>query len=274
MPTILSDPPNKTALSAKPISPGRRPLHLFKTPPGRALRIALGFLAAVLLSYIGIQQLLPPLSASLAENLPGNWIRASSERALSAFDAQQLQASRLPTEQQESLQRSFAGLTPPAAGATPYRLMFRASNSSTPLLFSLPSGDIVITDRFFTSIPEPDLQIALLCIELGHIQYQHALREALSHKLVWLASAALVGSSESSIRALSEGVRGAHYSQQQLLEADQYARAMLEASAYPPAKLENALQRLASSTSPAQLGRAEALADHRQARLARLRATP
>lgn len=228
-------------------------------------------LACSLLLLLGLQLSAPYLARSLADNLPTNWLHTSSERVLARLDAGPLQASRAPPELQARLRERFAALSAPAEGAPPYRLLFRHSTQASPLLFSLPSGDIVVSDRLFATVPDPAQQLALLCQELGHLQYQHALHEAVTHNLLWLAFAALSGSAERSIDALSAGLLRSHYSLAQLQAADRYAQNMLRSNAYPPELLARGLERHAGSTAPGEFSQPAKHPSHTEKRLHALR---
>lgn len=230
------------------------------------IRTLLALLVCSLTLTLGMHMLAPVLTRSLANNLPSNWVRSSSEQVLTALDARQLQPSLEDSARQVALQSRFAGLTAPAEGAPPYRLLFRRTRAPSPLLFALPSGDIVVSDQLFKTVPDPDMQLALLCQELGHLQYQHALREAVRHKLFWLASAALAGSAESSIKALSEGLLRANYHLAHLNEADRYAQAMLSANGFPPSLLQTSISRFGDNTAPGQLTRMAPLTALREER--------
>lgn len=230
-------------------------------------------ISSILVLGLVLRLLAPALSSSLADNLPSNWTRSSSEHVLAVFDSGPLQVSLVPEDAHARLRSRFAGLTAPGEGAPPYRLIFRHSNTSAPLLFSLPSGDIVVTDRFFSSIQNADQQIALLCQELGHLQHQHSLRVAVHHNLIWLASAAFVGSTDRSIGALNDGLLHSDYALNQLSAADRYAQTILQANGFPHGLLASTIAQHGENTAPGRLLSPEGQPAYREERLHALQQT-
>lgn len=196
--------------------------------------------------------LLPALSHSIADNLPANWVRSASEQMLGSLDHTVLVQSRQASAQFERLRARFSNLNAPPEGAPPYRLVSGKSMAPEIQMLSLPSGDIIISENFLTKAIPLETLIALLCVELGHIQLRHALHTAVEDKLLWLGSAALVGSEQSSIDALGAGLAHADYSLEQLIAADRYAQSMLRANGFPDDLLALALEKAPDNTSPAQ----------------------
>jgi Zn-dependent protease with chaperone function len=198
-------------------------------------RNRVGLLLALAISIVAIiiciRLIIPSLVSTLTDSLPGGWIRASAEQVLGEMERNELLPSQTPMATQNALQERFASLNAaPVGNPPPYRLLFRRSNTAANGLLSLPGGEIIITDQFLQRVPDQSEQIALLCHELGHLHHRHALRNAIEKNLFWLASAALVGSSEGSIRALAKGMNDNDYHADHVLQADQYALAMLQAN--------------------------------------------
>lgn len=194
------------------------------------VNILLVTLACAAALTASIHLMTPGLAETLADSLPGSWVRASSEQVLSTLENNLLSESRTSLAEQDALRDRFATMNPAPEGAPPYRLLFRHSNTPGVMLMNLPGGEIIVTDQFLQTVPDQSEQLALLCHELGHLYYRHALRNAIEHNLYWLASAALMGSSESSIHALARGLQPADYTREHVLEADRYAVSMLRAN--------------------------------------------
>jgi hypothetical protein len=210
-------------------------------------------ITAVLSSLIACLHLLfPALSHSIANNLPANWIRSASEQMLGTLDQNLLVQSRIQHAGFEQLRARFGDLTAPPEGAPPYRLMLGKGRSPGTQILGLPSGGIIVSENFLRQVPQLDKQIALLCVELGHIQLRHSLGNAVERRLLRLGSAALIGSEQSSIDALSAGLAHADYPAVQLIAADRYAQSMLHANGFPRTLLIQALEQAPDNTSPAQ----------------------
>ncbi|MDO6387098.1 hypothetical protein [Uliginosibacterium sp. 31-12] len=232
----------------------------------KRLQALLLLMSGLLALGLGLHLLSPMLARSLAANLPTNWIHGSSERVLARLDGSLLRPSQSDAARQTDLRKRFANLNAPTTGAPPYRLVFRQGGSASPLLFSLPSGDIVVTDAFFTHEPDPVTQLALLCQQLGHLHHQHALHNAIELKLLRLATAALAGSAEHSIGALTEGLQRVEYTLPQLQEADRYAAAMLAANRIAPGVLQGLLSEHGENGAVGQFSSPERLPAYTEAR--------
>lgn len=216
------------------------------------INILLLLLACTAALTAGLRLLTPSLAETLADSLPGSWVRTGSEKVLTHLEASTLLASQLPLAEQDALRDRFAALNAAPEGAPPYRLLFRRNLNSDSMLLTLPGGEIIVTDQFLHAVPDPAEQLALLCHELGHLYYRHALRSAIEHNLLWLASAAFVGSSESSVRALVNGLEHADYAREHVLEADRYALSMLRANGLPAHLLQDAIEHGQGPADPAQ----------------------
>ncbi|MDP5238523.1 M48 family metallopeptidase [Uliginosibacterium sp. 31-16] len=219
------------------------------------INILLLLLACTAALTAGLRLMTPNLAEALADSLPGSWVRTSSEKVLAHLETGTLLASQRPLAEQDALRDRFAALNAAPEGAPPYRLLFRRNLASDRMLLTLPGGEIIVTDQFMQTVPDPAEQLALLCHELGHLYYRHALRSAIEHNLFWLASAAFVGSSESSVRALVNGLEHADYGREHVLEADRYALSMLRTNGLPARLLQDAIEHGQGPAGPAQIQR-------------------
>lgn len=224
------------------------------TPHGKPSRALIaGVIVALLLTLLNLA--LPKFSKSIANSLPASWIRDASRQMTN-----EALPGLLPDKASSSLQdprlaqlaAAFSSLSAPETGAPPYRLVLSREKTAIPRLMSLPSGDILLNEAFLTGIADHDIQTALLCIELGHLQLHHALRNAIDRQLIRLTVATLLGSERGSVHALAAGLTQADYTPGQLLAADQYAQDMLRTNDFPPALLAQAIHQAPGNTSPAQ----------------------
>lgn len=209
---------------------------------------------------ICLHVLTPMLATSLAEGLPASWVRTSSERILAGLDQSVLVPSTISPGEQEALRQQFAELKPAPKGTPPYRLLFRGSYLANAPVFSLPGGEIIVTDAFMAGVTDQNERLAMLCHELGHLYHRHALRGAIELQLPRLAWAAFLGSSSASIDALSAGLQQLQPSRAHILEADRYAASMLRANQLPNSVLAQAIEhehrlgKLAGSTASGEHG--------------------
>lgn len=239
--------PRKAAPAILP-QDATRPLAGWKTWPLRLLILVATLCVAAAL----VKLLLPVASRSIADNLPSNWTRGASEQLIGKLNHTLGGPDGAIPDEFEQLRARFAALTAAPEGTPPYRLVFRSATPALQLM-SLPSGDIIVTDRFLAATPDLDTRLALLCVELGHLQLRHALDAAIRRRLPQLALAALVGSEQGSVDALAAGLAAADYTPADLFAADRYALSMLQVNDLPAELLIRALGFAPENTSPAQL---------------------
>ncbi|MDQ7989941.1 MAG: hypothetical protein REI09_09960 [Candidatus Dactylopiibacterium sp.] len=243
-------------LSYSPARPSEAAARAPRTParPLRARQRALILSgAAMVLGFIVFHFCAPALARALGQSLPASWVRDASQAMLTTLDERSVRpASAPPPPAFEQLQARFGQLIAPPAGAPPYRLVYRPSGNSDFRLATLPDGEILVSERFFATVPDPDQQLALLCVELGHLHYRHALNAAVAGTLLRLGTATLFEDEDASVRRLARGLARADYSPQMLRDADAYAQLMLQRNGFPARLLQSALSRAPTNTSPAQ----------------------
>lgn len=230
--------------------PLQRPVSWLQRNRINILLVGLALIAALSAS---VQLMTPALAQTLSNYFPDAWVRSSSEQMLANLDARIFAPARTPLAEQKALQDRFAALSAPAEGAPPYRLLFRHSLVSEKALLSLPGGEIIVSDQFLDTVTDPAEQIALLCHELGHLQYQDALRGAIEQNLYSMLFATAFNYREMGIRLLGKGMESAAYTHEDALSADRYARVMLQANRMNVQILREAIEHSQSlSASPAQ----------------------
>ena len=217
--------------------------------PGLGWRPA--YLRSFLLLSMGLVLLLgffPPvgLTDKFAEIVPAAWVRSASEQVQAQLDRSTLKPPLSSKERIETVTTQFASLRAPLNGAPPYRLLFRNGGQSGFLLYSLPDGIIVIGDELLNALSDDTEVLAMLCHELGHIHYRHALRTAIQHQALSLGIASLLGLENQAIGLLSTSFLDSTLPENSGAKADEFARKMLEANGIPTGKLESALKRLAA----------------------------
>ena len=99
--------------------------------------------------------------------------------ALETLDRLALSPSSLPQERQTALLKSFADVAKfSPSGATKFKLNFRKGGFIGPNAFALPDGNIIITDELIDLAADDDeLILGVLSHEMGHVEYEHSLRQ-------------------------------------------------------------------------------------------------
>lgn len=128
---------------------------------------------------------LPLAIDALVGGMSSHMLRAASEQALERVDAEWLASSELDDARQNALRARFATLHIPGGEPVAWRVLFRSGARTGPLVFSLPNGDIVLTDELVHQARSDDEVVAVLAHEFGHLQRDDALR-TLAARRPWL----------------------------------------------------------------------------------------
>jgi Zn-dependent protease with chaperone function len=204
----------------------------------------LATLAIVLLLFLGWRYLLPALADAAALAMPASVERALGERMLQLLDDRMMAASTLAPERREAIRKRFQQMLP-ADGAAP-RLLFRSSRIG-PNALTLPDRRILLTDELVALLKDDeDALMAVLAHEAGHLRRRHLMRRLVHDGATGAAMMALFGDASGMLAALPAIMLGASYSRDVEREADEEAASLLLANGLAPAKLADALEKLAS----------------------------
>ncbi|WP_295997599.1 M48 family metallopeptidase [Rugamonas sp.] len=205
-----------------------------------ALTAAAATVAALVLGYLF---LLPPAAALLARALPLAVERKFGDGMLDILDRHVFAPSALPAARQRQLIADFGRLLPPVPHPPPYHIVFRKSRIG-PNAFSLPSGDIVMTDEMVALMPDDAALMGILAHELGHLHERHLMRRIIQSSAVAASATLLFGDVSSAIAALPPLLLDLKYSRDIEREADDYAIAMLLKNGIAPEHLAQVFVRL------------------------------
>jgi len=135
--------------------------------------------AAVLLAYGTYKLALPALVELAVAVTPPIVPQIMSASTMQAFDQTVFSASELPQEQQDAIRAEFARIAAHAEGSPEdYKLNFRKGGYIGPNAFALPDGTLVLTDEL-VELAGDDRQMitGVLAHEIGHVEYEHSLRQ-------------------------------------------------------------------------------------------------
>lgn len=205
-------------------------INLFAPGRRRALRHwRLAALAAALglALYAGWQLARPAIVDQLAATFPPALENQLGQDLLRQLDLQALQPSELSETHRARISAAFTSLQAPHEGAPRHRLLFRSSQLGA-AAFTLPSGDIILTDSLVLALPDDGAVLAVLAHELGHQQQHHMLRRLVQEAMLPAAAGVVLG--DTSWLASSMAARAPHleWPQQAEIEADKYAADLLE----------------------------------------------
>jgi Zn-dependent protease with chaperone function len=197
---------------------------------------------------------LPWVAAEGARRLPPAIGRLLSAQALKILDGGILLPSKIPVEQQRSLDAEFHALRLPGGGRSNSALLFRASTQLGANAFTLPDGTIILLDDLIRSIGDDQQTLAVLAHELGHAHGRHGLQLLLQSSAVGALLTFYIGDISNLLAAAPAAVVQASYSQSLEREADDYGAALLVDNGMSPALLADALKKLAHSHAGGSTG--------------------
>ena len=188
---------------------------------------------------------LPWITQSVANALPHQTGVLIGEHTLEFLDEHFFSPSQIDAKVQDNVRNHFVTrLVPNHAidDQITYTLHFRAwgkGENAIPNALALPSGDIILTDRFVELAESQDEMDAVLLHEMGHIEYRHTLEMVTQSTIVVVILAVFTGD-VSSAGDLGIGLGSllvtTGYSRRFENEADQFAfEHMLKAGINPNA---------------------------------------
>lgn len=131
--------------------------------------------------FSGFKWGLPAASHIVAQTLPDTANQALSSNVLEFLDEHFFEASELSSAEQDDVRSHFFDSIVPlyqAEDAPKFTLHFR-SWSGIPNAFALPSGDIIVTDRFIQLTETQDEIDIVLLHEMGHVVERHSLEQVI-----------------------------------------------------------------------------------------------
>lgn len=188
---------------------------------------------------------LPWVSAVAARHMPDSVVDAVSSGTLEILDDWLLGPSELPEARQLERQRGFEALVE-STGTPGYRLHFR--RLGMPNAFALPSGDIIVTDRFVELASAREFD-AVMLHEIGHVRLRHGMQQLVRSSLVSFIIAMYLGDPsgvQELVVALPVFLLQSHYSRAHEREADEYAMRTMMASGIDPVHFASIMRKLAA----------------------------
>lgn len=202
------------------LAPGRRRVL-------RHMRQAALAAAACLSLYAGWQLARPGLADMLADAMPPALEFQLGQGMLHELDIHALRPSELAESRQMRIGQAFASLQSPHEGTPRHRLLFRSGDAGA-TAFTLPSGDIILTDALLQALPDDGAVLAVLAHELGHQQHHHMLRRLVQEAMLPAAASIALGDTGWLVSSVAASAPQVEWTQQAEIEADKYAADLLE----------------------------------------------
>lgn len=176
---------------------------------------------------------LPAASHVIAQALPASTNQILSSNVLEFLDKHMLEPSKLSLDEQAEIRQHFIESVIPlykATDAPNFKLHFRlwplGEDGSIPNAIALPSGDIIVTDRFIELTKTQDEIDIVLLHEMGHVIERHSLEQVIEGSAIVIVVSMAFGD-VSWLADMSIGVGSffisSFYSRSHETEADKFA---------------------------------------------------
>lgn len=174
---------------------------------------------------------LPLLSKEIAYALPSKTNQVISEHTLSFLDKYIFKKSDISKNKMQEIRTHFNTKLLPLSqnNDISYKLHFRLmkdSNLSIPNAMALPSGDIILTDKFVQLCQNQEEMDSVLLHEMGHVIHKHSLQMLIESTFISVAAMTIVGDSNGLADmgvGLGSLLISSKYSREYESEADSYA---------------------------------------------------
>lgn len=216
--------------------------HAFES---RISLVVIALVLTLLICFAFFTWGIPWTSTKIAQLLPHKTNELIAQQALDFLDDYIFEESQLDEERIEQITAHFNQQLIPLAGQNSeikYRLHFRLwqdDEVGIPNAFALPSGDIILTDKFVELSQNQNEIDSVLLHEIGHVVKRHSLQRVVEGTLLTTIVMLATGDSSSlSDMGLGLGslLASSHYSRGHETEADLFAfRHMLKANIDPQA---------------------------------------
>ncbi len=186
--------------------------------------VLIASIAVVMFTWGMIVYGIPALAKTVAYSLPTSVDQKLSEGTLTILDSGLLEPSELSNEIQQRINKKFIDMVEYSEDDHDFELLFRRGLGAN--AFALPSGLIVVTDELVELSDSDDEVLAVLAHEIGHVVYEHGLRQVLQSSAVALLLTAItgdIGTASGFAAAMPIILLETNYSRKFELEADQYA---------------------------------------------------
>ena len=207
--------------------------------------IFLALLLTLLIVFSFFKWGIPWSSKQIAQALPQDVNRVISKNSLEVLDTYIFKPSKISKKQQEDIRHSFySKIAPLESRLDPKELtlhfrLWKDTNLSVPNAFALPSGAIILTDKFVELCKSQDEIDSILLHEMGHIVHKHNLVMLIESAFVAVSVMVIIGDSNALADmglGLGSLIMSSGYSRGHEAEADSYAfKKMLAAKINPNA---------------------------------------
>lgn len=214
---------------------------------------AIALVATIFFSFVFFKWGIPWASALAAHALPHKTNELIGEGSLEFLDKYIFEESKLGDDRIEQIREHFTSTLIPLEQkdtAINYRLHFRDWSHGTqgiPNALALPSGDIILTDKFVQLTKNQNEMDAVLLHEMGHIVNRHGLEMVIEGAIVTTVVMLATGDN-SAVVDMGLGIGSlliaSNYSRGHESEADLYAFNKMLAAKIDPKAFSDIMRRM------------------------------
>ncbi|GIT97426.1 M48 family metallopeptidase [Sulfurovum sp. TSL1] len=196
----------------------------------------------------------PWSSTKIAYMLPHETNEIIASHTLEFLDTYLFEKSQISQAKMEEIRRHFTSKLVPLSEDKEinYRVHFRLwrdGNVSIPNALALPSGDIILTDKFVELSKNKDEIDAVLLHEMGHVVHRHTLKMVIESTFITVAAMMIVGDSNGLADmgvGLGSLLVSSSYSRGHESEADRYAFEQMLTEKIDPMAFSDIMNRMMS----------------------------
>jgi len=195
----------------------------------------------------------PWASEKIAHALPHETNQLIASNTLEFLDKYIFEESMIPEKQMQKIRMHFKSKVVPLGSSNDeirYKLHFRLwkdGDLNIPNALALPSGDIIVTDKFVQLCENQQEMDAVLLHEMGHIEHRHTLEMVIESTFVTVAVMMIAGDSNG-VADMGVGLGSllvsSNYSRGHESEADQYAFKHMLLAKLDPVAFSNIMNRI------------------------------
>jgi len=215
--------------------------------------VIVALIVTVLTSFSFFKWGVPWTSKKIAHALPEKTNQLIAANTLDFLDKYMFEKSKLSKKRIEKIQQHFQNNIAPLSTENKeitYKLHFRDwhdGDLSIPNALALPSGDIILTDKFVELCKTQEEIDSVLLHEMGHVVHRHTLEMVIEGAFVSVAVMMMVGDSNGLADmgvGLGSLLVSASYSREHESEADRYTFKHMLAAKINPSSFSKIMNRM------------------------------
>ena len=217
--------------------------------------VVLALVSSILLGFVFFKWGIPWSSQKIAHALPEKTKQLISTNTLEFLDEYIFKESKISQVEIDRIKKHFQSKVLPITDIkdkSGYKLHFRLLKSadvSLPNAMALPSGDIILTDKFVELCQNQEEMDSILLHEIGHVVHRHSLKTIIESTFISVAVLMVVG--DANVMAdMGIGVGSllvsSNYSRGHESEADKYSFEYMLRWKKDPIAFSNIMNRMES----------------------------